>query len=204
MSNMNTKLITQFTLIAGLILTFHSQVFSEETYRSVTSISYGAYQKTDGDDTLSGSQLAVSYMSRFSEQWSYFLRLSNGSASGTHTENGESYDLKSSNSTLTGGVRWSYDFDVNSDNDTDLSPYVGAGLSVQKYEYDFEYPGSEVGKTSGTGYGPFVSLGLKIAISANIVIVPGYHYEQITIKTEDGEDRAFTSSGTSLAFVARF
>lgn len=201
---MNTKLIKLFPLVAGLILSFYQTAFSEEKHRSVTSISYGAYQTTDGDNTLNGTQLALSYMSHFSEQWSYFVRLSNGSASGTHSENGESYDLKSSNSTLTGGIRWSYDFDVNSDNDTDLSPFIGGGLSAQKYEYEFEYPGSDVGKTSGTGYGPFVNLGLKIALSANIVIVPGYHYEQITIKTEDGEDRAFTSSGTSLAFVAKF
>ncbi len=201
---MKLQLRKSLLLLTGLILICQSPAFSEEKFQSVTSISYGAYQTTDGDNTLNGTQLAVSYMSHFTKQWSYFIRLSNGSASGTHSENGESYDLKSTNSTLTGGIRWSYDFDINSDNDADLSPFIGTGLSVQRYEYDFEYPNSEVGKTSGTGYGPFASLGIKIAISSNIVIIPGYHYEQITIKTEDEEDRAFTSSGTSLAFVARF
>jgi outer membrane protein W len=180
------------------------QASAAKKHGSITSISYGGYQTTDGEDTLNGSKLAVSFTSYFAEQWSYFIRLSKGNATGTRSENSNTYELKADTTTLTGGIRWSYDFDINSDNQDELSPYIGTGLSVQKYEYDFDYQGSEVGKTSGTGYGPFVNLGLKIAISSNIVIVPGYHYERIAIKTEEGLDRSFSSSGLSLAFVARF
>ncbi len=201
---MKKKLLI-ISIITGLTsLLLSTSGFGAERYGATTSISYGAYQTTDGENTLNGSQLAISFMSHFAEQWSYFIRLGNGSANGTHTENGTSYDLKSNTTTLTGGIHWSYELDLNSDNQEDLTPYIGTGISAQKYEYDFEYPDSKVGKTSGTGYGPFITLGLKVSLSTNIVLIPGYHYEQINIKTEDGSDRSFTSSGISLAFVARF
>jgi opacity protein-like surface antigen len=130
--------------------------------------------------------------------------LASGSADGQHTKNSTTYDLSASTTTLTGGIQWSYDLDINSDHDDDLTPYLGTGISIQNYNYEFEYEGSEVGRTSGTGYGPFVTAGLKITLSSNIVLIPGYHYDQIYIKAEDKTDHTFTSSGFSLALVARF
>lgn len=178
--------------------------FAEKKGNSVTSVSFGSYQETDGEDTITGSQLAIAYLKYFTDQWAYFVRLSNGSASGTHTEGEESTEISSSSTALTGGLQWSYAINLNDDQTNELVPYVGGGISVQRYRYEFDYEGTEIGKTSGTGYGPLFMVGLKINISNNFIIIPGYSYQQTTIETESGESRSMVSSGTSIALVARF
>lgn len=171
---------------------------------SATTISFGGYQSTAGTDTLTGSQLAISYLHQFADQWAYFFRVASGNAEGQHTENNVTTELSASTTTFTGGVQWSYDLDINSDQNEDLTPYLGIGISIQNYRYDLDYEESDIGETTGTGYGPFLSAGLKIAISPNIVLIPGYHYDQINIETEDNTEHTVTSSGFSLALVARF
>lgn len=197
-------LLIKSLLLLCPFLTLGAQIQAAEPKGPVISLSYGGYQTSGGTDTVTGSQLSITFFDYFTEHWSYLIRLSHGTASGQHTKDGESYDLSASTTTLSAGPQWSTNIDVNSDKREDLTPYLSAGLSVQRYTYDFDYQDSEVGKASGTGYGPFASLGLRISLSSNFVIIPGYTYEQISIETEEGEKRAFTSSGYSLALVARF
>ena len=140
----------------------------------------------------------------FADHWAFFGMLSSGSATGEHEDNETATEISSSATTLSGGLQWSYDIDFNDDGQEDLMPFIGAGLSLQKYSYDFNYEESEMGNTSGSGYGPLMRLGFKINASSHFVIIPGYHYSQIYIKTEEGSDRTMTSSGISLALVARF
>ena len=176
-----------------------------EKNRSVTSIYYSQYKLSDGEDTLSGSRIGLSYRRELTEIWSYFVRVNSGSASGTHeADDGSETELKASTIGLSGGMRVQYDVDVNSNGESDLIPYLGVGLTVQSYNYDFSYQDSEVGETSGTGYGPVVTLGMTIIVSDGFSLIPGYYYESVTIKTEGGDSKTISSSGVSFAFVARF
>jgi outer membrane protein W len=183
---------------------FCPSIMADKKGQSIVSLSFGSYQTTDGTDTISGSRLSIAYLRYFVDHWAFFGTLGNGSATGEHEEEGVTTELTASTTSLSGGIQWSYGFDFNDDRSDELMPYVGVGVSMQKYDYEFSYEGSEIGSTSGSGYGPLLRLGVKIAASSHFIIIPGYSYNQITIRTEDGSDHSITSSGISLALVARF
>lgn len=179
-------------------------LYAERKGTMTTTVSFGGYQATDGSDTITGSQLALGVVTYFTENWAWFARLGSESAQGQHTENGETAEISAGSTTLSGGVQFSLTLKMGDDGESKFVPYAGAGLSVQKYHYDFSYEGSETGNTSGTGYGPLFMIGLNINFSDRFILIPGYHFNQIYIKTEEGENKTITSSGTSIAFVAMF
>ncbi len=201
---MRPKFLIKSSLLTVFALFISLSLLADKKGQSIMSLSFGSYQASDGTDTVSGSRLSIAYLRYFMDHWAYFGALGSGSATGEHEENGTTSELSASTVTLSGGIQWSYGLDLNSDREEELMPYVGAGLSVQNYSYDYDYDGSEVGTTSGTGWGPLFRLGVKISVSSRFVIIPGYSYNQVTIQTEDGADHTITSSGVSLALVARF
>ena len=77
-------------------------------------------------------------------------------------------------------------------------------MSLQNYSYRFEYADSEIGETSGIGYGPIADIGIRIDIGRHFLIIPGYQFETIFISSESGDAVSVTSSGLSLALVIRF
>ncbi|MBU2514822.1 hypothetical protein KJ966_26160 [bacterium] len=199
------KLILPLTawLLMLLTCTFTSTLAISKN-SSVTSFTFSDYQLSDGTDTLSGSRIGISYQRSFSKLWSYFFRLSNGSAVGKHKINGSSAELVANTTSITGGLHGSYNLDYNSNNVPDLIPYGGIGLTLQDYHYDFTYEGSKVGNTSGFGYGPLILFGITMSVSDSFSIIPGYYFETLYINTETGENHSLTSSGLTLAFVVRF
>ncbi len=198
----NNTFKSLFSIFILISLSFPA--FAAKSGQVISHISFGGYQATDGQDTVDGSQLSIGLYTYFTDQWSFFFHLSDGSATGRHTENSVSTDLSASMTTLSGGFQWSYDISINSDGKPDFVPYIGAGMSLQNYSYDFNYSGSKTGKVSGTGYGPLFLIGLKINLADFLVVIPGFHYDQIYIETEQGNQSSVTSSGYSLALVLRF
>ncbi len=189
--------------ILALILIFwcSQTLYAQSKTKSVTNISFGTYAETHGDDQVNGTALSISYKRFFTDQWAYFIGLGNGSATGEHKyADGSSVSIKSSRSSLSGGLKWHYYVDSV----PWLIPYVGAGISIQSYAYDFDYVGSEIGSTSGTGYGPLLMTGARIDIGKHFLIIPGYQFEQIYIESETGDQIVLTSSGFILALVIRF
>lgn len=194
------KQFIKFTLILFLVGT-NGMVVNAANKNASTHISYGQYTTTDGDDTVAGSRLSISYIKPFTDLLSYYIKLSNGSATGTHTnDDGTKTDIKSSHTNLGSGLQ--IDFDLTENNRYIL--FLGSGLILQSYQYDFDYPNSETGKTSGTGYGYNAFVGFKFRVAENIIIIPSYNYEQVIIKSEDGNSRNTTTAGTSLALAVAF
>jgi opacity protein-like surface antigen len=182
-------------------LFWNSYGFAQNKIQSVTNISFGSYQESHGADQVNGTMLSIGYQHFFTEQWAYFVKLGNGSATGEYVStDGSLVGLESSRTSLSGGILWRLLFDAN----PNLIPYIGAGMSIQRYAYDFDHVDSEIGATSGTGYGPVLMTGARIEISKRVTIIPGYQYEQIIIKSESGEQQALISSGLLLALVMRF
>lgn len=178
-----------------------SSLTAQSLPESVTNISFGSYSETHGDDRISGGALSISHKRFFTEKLAYFVGITNASASGTHdNEDGTSVDLQSERTSLQGGLKWHYMTESN----PWLIPYVGGGLSLHSYSYDFEYENSEIGSTSGTGYGPLLMFGARMDIAKHFLIIPGYQYEQIYIESEAGEEIVLTSAGFMLALVIRF
>ncbi len=197
--SMPTRFKGVLTLI--LLMTFSPYVFAQNEIQSVTHISFGSYQEAHSVDKVYGTMLSIGHKRFFTSQWAYFMKLGNGSASGEYIgADGSLVALNSSRTSLSGGLLWHYLVDSESS----LIPYIGAGISIQSYTYDFDHSDSEIGKTSGTGYGPIMMAGARIVLTRHFTIVPGYQYEQIIIKSESGEMQALTSSGFLLALVMRF
>ena len=188
--------LTLIILLAG-----SPYLFTQNEIKSVTSISFGSYQESHGTDQVNGTMLSIGHKRFFTKQWAYFAKLGNGSASGEYASaGGTAVVLNSSRTSLSGGLLWHYIVDAK----PKLIPYVGAGISIQSYTYDFDHPASEIGKTSGTGYGPIMMAGARIKVTRNFTIIPGYQYEQVIIKSESSKQQALTSSGFLLALVLGF
>ncbi|MBU2645935.1 hypothetical protein KKI24_14595 [bacterium] len=188
-------------IILTLLLSSSEFLYAQNRIQSVTNISFGSYFETHGDDQVNGTMLSIAYKRFFTEQWAYFVSLGNGSASGDHTNpDGSSVTLNSSRTSLSGGLKWHYYFSSK----PGVIPYIGAGISIQQYAYDFDYVGSEIGTTTGTGYGPLLMAGVRIDVSRHFLIIPGYQFEQIYIESESGDQKVLTSSGLMLALVIRF
>jgi outer membrane protein W len=169
--------------------------------KSVTNISFGSYQEDDGTDSVRGSQWSIGFTSFWSDRWAYVVGWNNGAASGEHTlSDGTFVAISSQKTTLSGGLQWHYE----NDRVPALTPYVGVGVAVRQYRYDYQYPGSQTGVTSGTGWGPLFQAGMKIMLARSFIVIPGFQYESVTIETESGSERTVVSSGMLVALVFRF
>lgn len=183
------------------IMLCSSQTLYGKTKKSTTILSFGGYSEVTADDQVNGTSLSISHKRFFTDHWAWFLQLGSGSATGTHEiDDDTSTTIKSSRSSLSGGLKWHYETETMEW----LTPYLGGGLSIQSYSYDFEYSGSEIGSTEGTGYGPLFMAGVRLDVASHFLIIPSYQWEQIYIKSESGKTATVTSSGFVLALMIRF
>ena len=168
---------------------------------STTTVAFGAYELSDGEDSISGNQYSIGLSIPINQQWAYHFKLSSGNASGSATDElGNNYSLKAETNTLSAGIKWNWVIKKI----PWMIPYLSGGLGLQKYDYEFTNPDSIIGSTSGVGYGPLASIGMRFRISRNLTIIPGYHYSSFSITAHSGEQVGITSSGTSVALIFAF
>lgn len=84
-----------------------------------------------------------------------------------------------------------------------LLPFVGGGPSLISYDIDHTYPGSQVGRTSGTGFGFFGTTGVEIRLGKRTTLIPQYLFTAHTIETETGNSTTLFSGGLMIAFRIR-
>ena len=204
---MKTKILSSnvFKTIKFFILIFltilNVTIVNAAENRASTYISFGQYVTSDGDDTVTGSRLSISFINPITDLLSYYLKIETGSASGKHTNSDDSEtEITSSHTNAGSGLQVNFDL-------TDKNRYMfflGSGLLLQSYQYDYNYPDSQTGKTSGIGYGYTAYIGIKFKAAKNFIIIPSYNYEQVNIKSEEGEQRTTTTAGASLALAIAF
>ncbi|HKI97481.1 MAG TPA: outer membrane beta-barrel protein [bacterium] len=78
-------------------------------------------------------------------------------------------------------------------------PYVGAGLSVLNYSFDF--PGTTVGTTAGTAPGIYGQVGVELRLTRNFTLIPQFGVQVHSIKTQTGATTGLLSGG--LVFTLR-
>jgi len=188
-----------FLILIFLLLAIQPACAERKTQR-LTTVSFGNYIEHHGDDDASGTTLSISHKQFLTEAWAYFIQIGNGTASGEHANpDGSTVTINSSRTSLSSGLNWHY-----VTKNKLVTPYIGIGLSIHRYHYDFEYTDSEIGQVSGTGYGPLLNAGARISITSHLMVIPGYRFEQIYIVAENGEQEAVTSSGLMLALLIHF
>ncbi len=188
-----------FSILILLLVTIQPAC-AEKNTKGLTTVSFGNYIEHHGDDDVSGATLSISHKQFLTEAWACFIQIGNGTASGEHANSdGSTSTINSSRTSLSSGFSWHY-----VTKNKLVIPYIGFGLSIHRYRYDFEYTDSEIGQASGTGYGPLFTAGARIAIASHLLVIPGYRFEQIYLTAENGEQKTVTSSGLMLALLIRF
>lgn len=187
-------------LVFLFVLTGVGNSFAQQNRGQVMTLSFGSYRIAVDDDTVYGSQIMLGLAVPFSQQFDYLVQVSSGWAEGDHkNDDGSKTDIKAETNSLSGGIQWNIPV-----TESDFSPFLGVGAILQQYSYDFDYPESEVGETSGIGQGGFLFGGVKMSLSRHFAIVPSYKFSQVYFKAEDGDQKIAKSSGFALALVGRF
>jgi hypothetical protein len=188
-----------FSILILLLVTIQPAC-AEKNTQGMTTFSFGNYIEHHGDDYVNGVTLSISHKQFLTEAWAYFIQIGNGTASGEHANpDGSTVTINSNRTSLSSGLNWHY-----MTKNKLVTPYIGFGLSIHRYHYDFEYTDSEIGQASGTGYGPLLTAGARISIASHLLVIPGYRFEQIYIAAETGEQKTVTFSGLMLALLFHF
>jgi len=78
-------------------------------------------------------------------------------------------------------------------------PFIGGGVSVMQYEIDYSFPGSYLGRTSGTGGGGFALAGVELWMTRSITLIMQYQAAAHEIKTQSGKTAQLDSGGLLLS-----
>jgi len=188
-------------LMIGCLLVVATSAQAKFREVTILSIAGGSYQIDDSQHHLVGSRTAIGVKHLLDENWSWFASLGTGAAQQKYLAADQShYWLEAKTTSFTGGGEYRFSLDKKGA----VVPFLGVGLNSLKYELDYTYPGSQVGKVQGTGFGPMVKLGSRFRFGRNFILIPAYQYSSVSIKREDGSTQSLVSSGLFIGLVASF
>ena len=195
--------VRTLTLVLLLVLTAGA-ASAQERFRKrlITHLYLGSYSANTDEHHLKGSKVGLGIKYYYDPHWATVFSVSEGSAIQTYQPTGSTaqYDLTAHSYGFTGGMEWRTQLDRAGN----IEPFVGAGLNAENYEMEFVYPGSEVGTTSGTGFGPWVEMGGRFRLGDSVTLIPAYEYSSIGYQTEGGETKTLVSAGFSLGLLVMF
>jgi hypothetical protein len=165
-----------------------------------TTIFVGSTTYSDGDATSRGTTFGAKWALEFRQDLEWTISGAYTATDGEHEVEGEKYEISSSTTTLQTGLTRLF----NNTREAAFVPFVGGGLSVLAYQLEYDYPGGEVGDTSGVGPGVFGHAGVEIRLSRTIHFIPEYVISAHSIETEDGDSFVLVSGGLIVALRIAF
>ncbi len=183
-----------------LLLLLPTQLFAFQP-KTVAHLSFGSYAQEADDVSLTGSDFSIGAKIYSHPNFAYFASLGSGQSTGlwtSETSTGAT-EVSENHAEVVGGV----EVRTKVVEKPSVTPFIGLGLKVQSYSYEFDYAGSNIGTTSGVGIGPIANLGMRLGFGRNFTIIPNYYFSTMTIKGENS-DYTVTSSGLQVALVAGF
>lgn len=165
-----------------------------------TTIFVGSTTYSDGDATSQGTTFGVKWALEFQKDLEWSISGAYTATDGKHETGGQEYDVSATSTTLQSGLTVLF----NNEPTSAVVPFIGAGLSLLFYELDFDYPDSNVGKTSGFGPGVFGLGGVEIRFTRTIHFIPEYVLTAHSIETEDGDRYTLISGGLLIALRISF
>lgn len=147
-----------------------------------------------------GTIFGVRYGYEFREDLLWTIGGNFGATDGTNTVAGKTYNISTNTSTLQSGLLYYF----GRDGRKWLIPFVGAGAGVLNYSVDYRYPGSKVGRTSGTGPGGYAFAGLEFWLARALTVIVSYDIEGYQISTQSHGSDTLATGGLILAVRINF
>lgn len=143
-----------------------------------------------GGDTTSGGAFGFGYGYEFADNLQWDASATFASTQGEATgDDGQTYDIEAVTNEYRTGATVYLPLSRN------VVPYAGGGFSLLSYEIDYRYPGSDVGKTSGTGPGGYAHAGIELRFTRNFTVIPQWGFQSHRIQTESGSSETLFSTG---------
>jgi len=162
---------------------------------SQTLIFVGTTRFEADDATSYGTTFGGSYGYEIIDDLLWSVGASASTTDGTATVNSQTYNIYARTTTIQTGPTLFF----NRSPQSLLVPFVGAGVSVLNYDVKYEFPGSKLGKTSGSGPGAYALAGVELWLSRSITFVGQYTVAAHQVKTQDGEYVTLRSGGLGLS-----
>jgi outer membrane protein with beta-barrel domain len=147
-----------------------------------------------------GTLFGARYGYEFHDDLLWTIGANFGATDGTNSVAGKTYNISTNTSTLQTGLLYYF----GRDGKKWLIPFVGGGLGVLDYNVDYRYPGSKVGKTSGTGPGGFAFAGLEFWLAQALTVIVSYDVEGYQISTQSHGSDTLETGGLILAVRLNF
>jgi hypothetical protein len=166
----------------------------------ITSIFVGTTTYTDGTATTNGTTFGAKWAWEFQPNLLWTISGQYAATEGQETSSGTKYNLSTNTTTVQTGATYLFNNEPNSV----VVGMVGGGLSILWYDLKFDYPGADIGNTSGVGPGVFALLGAEIRLAKNISLIPEYVVSAHQIRTEGGDAFTLVSGGPVVAIRISF
>lgn len=147
-----------------------------------------------------GTIFGVRYGYEFRDDLLWTIGGNFGATDGTNTVSGKTYNISTNTSTLQSGLLYYF----GRDRKKWLIPFVGAGVGVLNYSVDYRYPGSKVGRTSGSGPGGYADAGLELWLAQALTLIVSYDVEGYQISTQSHKSDTLATGGLILAVRINF
>ena len=199
---MGQKIMGKTVFLAGLLSLFLALspgmgLSSERNTR--TSVYMGSTVISHGGAKSVGNTFGVGWGVSLSESLLFNISGSTSSTSGEVADGAASYPITAN--TLTGKMGMTHFLGGN--DRSIFVPFYTAGLSVISYEILFDYPGSDIGTTSGTAPGAFGGLGIELRMGSNLTFIPQYRVDAHNIRNEAGDSIFLRSDGVLISIRIR-
>jgi outer membrane protein W len=162
---------------------------------SQTTLFVGTTRFMSDDATSYGTTFGGSYGYEFIDDLLWSVGLAFSTTDGTATVNDTRYNIYASTTTLQTGPTYYF----NRTPKSLVIPFIGAGLSVLNYDVRYDFPGSKLGKTSGTGLGGYGQVGVELWLTRSTTLILAYQAAAHDVKTQAGDHLTLRSGGLQLS-----
>jgi hypothetical protein len=183
-------------LTVGLLLLAGAATPAEAVEGSTQTLIFVGTTRFQSDDATSyGTTFGGSFGYEIIDNLLWSAGIAVTTTDGTATVNNKTYDIYARSTTLQTGPTYYF----NRSPGSLVIPYIGAGVSLLNYDVEYEFPGSDLGKTSGTGPGGYALAGVELWMSRSITLVLQYTLAAHEVKTQDGDRVTLRSGGLGLS-----
>ncbi len=160
----------------------------------------GTTRFTSDDATSYGSTFGGSFGYEIVDDLLWSVGGAFSTTDGTATVNNKRYNIYARTTTLQTGPTYYFNRSPRSL----VVPFIGAGVSVLNYDVKYEFPGSELGKTSGSGFGGYGLVGLELWLTRSTTFILTYQESGHDVKTQSGDHVWLHQGGLQLSLRIGF